>query len=440
MTLHHRIRGGAAALLALLILTPALSAAALPGFSLKWGASGSADGQFSTPDGIAVDAAGNVFVADRDNDRIQKFSNSGAHLSTWGTSGSGNGQFNSPRGIAVDKGGDVYVADFGNNRVQRFTGNGTYVLQWGGTGSGDGQFLGPRAVTVDAAGKVYVTEDGFASKRVQKFTRTGTFLLKWGSLGSGNGQFQSPRGIAAQDSSFVYITDTYNNRVQKFTAAGVFVSVWGQLGTGDGDLDYPIGCAWGGQSLLVVDSNNHRVQEFDAAGAFLDALGSHCELSSGTDCTDPDGGGSLDLGDGQFDFPLGVALDSGGNVFVTDTENDRVQKFGAAAQIGVGDAGAGFRGRVSAFPNPMRASTRIVLELEAGPAGDPAGRRVDAALFDLAGRRIRDLLAGPVAAAETVVEWDGRTASGTVAPPGIYFLRTRVSGLRDATLKVVRLP
>lgn len=439
MLLHHRVRGGVcAALLFLTLLAPAASA--LPSFSLKWGALGTADGDFDTPDGIAVDAAGNVFVADRDNDRIQKFSNTGAHLLTWGSGGSGDGQFSSPRGIAVDKAGDVYVADFGNNRVQRFTGNGVYVLQWGGTGTGNGQFLGPRAVTVDAAGKVYVTEDGFASKRVQKFTRTGVFVLKWGSLGNGNGQFQAPRGIAAQDSSFVYVTDTYTYRVQKFTSAGVFVSSWGQLGSGDGDLDYPSGCAWGGLSLFVVDSNNHRIQEFDAAGAFLGALGSHCELSTSTDCTDPDGGGTLELGDGQFHYPLGVARDSGGNLFVADTGNDRIQKFGSAVQVGIGDAGAGFRGRVSAFPNPMRASTRIVVHLEAGPEGVPAGRRVDAVLFDLAGRRIRGLLEGPVAATETVLEWDGRTESGAAAPPGIYFLRTRVSGAGDATLKIVRLP
>lgn len=439
MSLHHRILLGiGAAALPLVFLAPAVSA--LPPFSLKWGTPGTADGQFDFPDGIAVDAVGNVFVADRNNNRIQKFSNTGTHLLTWGGTGSGDGQFNSPRGIAVDKGGDVYVADFNNSRVQRFTGNGVYVLQWGSTGIGDGQFQGPRAVTVDAAGYVYVTEDGFNSKRVQKFTRNGDFVLKWGSFGSGNSQFQAPRGIAAEDSSYVYVTDTYTYRVQKFTSAGAFVGSWGQQGTGDGDLDYPTGCAWTGSSLLVVDTNNHRIEEFDPDGAFLGAMGSFCDLSTTTGCTDPDGGGPLDPGDGQFNYPLGVAQDSGGNVFVTDTGNDRVEKFGSAAQIGIGDTGAGFVGTLSAYPNPMRGGTRIVIHLEPATGSSPAGHRAEAAVFDLVGRPVRRLFSGPVGREETVLEWDGRREDGAVAPPGIYFLRAHVDGTPAATLKLVRLP
>lgn len=190
----------------------------------------------------------------------------------------------------------------------------------------------------------------------------------------------------------------------------------------------------------MVDTNNHRVQEFDAAGALLSSLGSHCQLPNGTGCTDPDGGGSLEPGDGQFHFPLGVGRDSGGNLFVTDTGNDRVEKFGAAAQVGIGDAGAGFRGGLSAFPNPARTATRIVLHLEAAPDGTPAEHRAEVGIFDLAGRRIRALLGGPPSGPETVLEWDGRTEGGIPAPPGIYFVRTRVEGAGAATLKIVRLP
>lgn len=439
MSLHHRILLGiGAAALPLALLAPAVSA--LPAFSLKWGTPGTADGQFDTPTGIAVDAAGNVFVADRNNNRIQKFSNTGTFLLSWGTGGTGNGQFDSPRGIAVDKGGDVYVADYNNARVQRFTGNGVYVLQWGTAGSGDGQFQGPRAITLDAAGYVYVTEDGFVTKRVQKFTRDGAFVLKWGSFGTGNGQFQSPRGIAAEDSSYIYVTDTYTYRVEKFTSAGAFLGSWGQQGTADGDLDYPSGCAWTGSSLLVVDSNNNRIQEFDSSGAFLGAMGSLCDLATTTGCIDPDAGGPLDSGDGQFNHPLGVAQDSGGNVFVTDTENNRVEKFGSSAQVGIGDTGAGFIGTLGAYPNPMRGATRIVIHLEPASGSSPAGRRAEAAVFDLAGRPVRNLFSGPLSREETVLEWDGRSDDGAAAPPGIYFLRARVDGSPAATLKLVRLP
>ncbi len=86
----------------------------------SWGSLGFGDGQFRNPQGIAVDGAGNVYVADSGNDRIQKFSASGAFLAKWGSEGSEDGQFLFPEGIAVDSLGDVYVADSENNRIQKF--------------------------------------------------------------------------------------------------------------------------------------------------------------------------------------------------------------------------------------------------------------------------------------------------------------------------------
>jgi DNA-binding beta-propeller fold protein YncE len=91
----------------------------------KWGSRGSGDGQFSYPLGVAVDASGNVFVADSDNDRIQVFNSSGTFLSRWGFSGSGNGQFYSPSGVAVDASGNVFVADTDNSRIQKFAKGGS---------------------------------------------------------------------------------------------------------------------------------------------------------------------------------------------------------------------------------------------------------------------------------------------------------------------------
>ena len=90
-------------------------------FVTTWGSSGTGDGQFNAPLGVATDGNGNVYVADTNNNRIQKFTSTGTFLTTWGSfSYSGNGQFNGPFGVATDGNGNVYVADEGNSRIQKF--------------------------------------------------------------------------------------------------------------------------------------------------------------------------------------------------------------------------------------------------------------------------------------------------------------------------------
>ncbi|MEN6342893.1 MAG: PKD domain-containing protein, partial [Methanospirillum sp.] len=131
------------------------------------------DGKLKRPYGIALDNAGNVYITDTENNRIQKFTSNGDFVTKWGrnggdgTSGAADGEFDQPRGIAVDKYGDVYVADYGNNRIQKFRPDGTFVATWGTPGSGNGQFSSPNDVDVDPAGNVYVADTG--NHRVQKF-------------------------------------------------------------------------------------------------------------------------------------------------------------------------------------------------------------------------------------------------------------------------------
>ena len=86
-----------------------------------------------------MDEQGNVFVADT-SDRIQKFTNDGAFLTSWGSSGTGDGQFNFPRGLSTDELGNLYVADRNNHRMQKFTGTGSFLTAWGSFGPGEGQF------------------------------------------------------------------------------------------------------------------------------------------------------------------------------------------------------------------------------------------------------------------------------------------------------------
>src|SRR5829696_3106765 len=180
----------------------------------KWGGPGSGEGQFHRPEQVATDAAGNVYVADADNDRIQKFTASGDFLTKWGSLGSGDGQFNLPELIATDAAGNVYVADSQNDRIQKFTASGVFLTKWGSLGSGDGQLNGPAGVATDPAGDIYVSEAG--NDRIQKFTASGLFLLKFGSAGSGDGQFDSAEGIATDCRGNVYVADANDHRIQKF--------------------------------------------------------------------------------------------------------------------------------------------------------------------------------------------------------------------------------
>jgi sugar lactone lactonase YvrE len=129
---------------------------------------------------VATDAAGNVYVADQNNNRIQKFTGADTYLGQWGSYGSGDGQFHNPTGVTTDASGDVYVADYGNDRIQKFTGSGAYLAQWGSLGNGNGQFNFPAGVTTDAAGNVYVADYG--NNRIQKFGPVSTAVPAEASL------------------------------------------------------------------------------------------------------------------------------------------------------------------------------------------------------------------------------------------------------------------
>jgi hypothetical protein len=278
----------------------------------QWGSYGSGNGQFNTPLGIAVDFAGNVYVADALNSRVQKFSSSGDFITSWGSSGSGDGQFSSVlQGIAVDNAGNVYVADSYNYRVQEFSSNGVFLAKWGnGYGSGDGQFNFMNGIAVDNFGNVYVADSDGDNQRVQKFSSSGVFLTKWGSPGSGDGQMSGPAGIAVDIAGNVYVAEVYNNRISKFDSSGTFLTKWGSPGSGDGQFSYPVGIAVDiAGNVYVAEVYNNRISKFDSSGTFLTKWGSP---------------GS---GNGQMSGPTYVAVDDSGNVYVTDQFNNRVQKF-----------------------------------------------------------------------------------------------------------------
>ena len=285
-------------------------------FVLKWGSSGSVNGKFEDPEGVAVDSSGYVYVVDWGNNRIQKFTSKGIFVLSMGSEGSGDGQFEYPIGIAVDSSGYVYVTDFGNNRIQKFNSiTGAFVLSWGSRGSGDGQFIAPVGIAVDSSGYVYVADS--YNNRIQKFnSTTGAFVTKWGSPGSGDGQLGDPEGIAVDSSGHVYVADCVNNRIQKFNSTtGAFVTKWGSYGSGNGQFKDIEGIAVDSSgNVYVGDGADYggscRIQKFTSTGTFILSWGSN---------------GS---GNGQFGDPEGVAIDSSGYVYVADGLYNRIQKFG----------------------------------------------------------------------------------------------------------------
>jgi len=279
-----------------------------PPFAIQWGSYGLAENnKFAYPQGIAVDNAGNVYVTDLGNRRVQEFDNNGNFLATWGQKGSGNGDFQEPAGITAG-GGYIYVVDNELSLVQKFDMHGNFVSQWGSKGSNNGQFLLPQGIAVDSKGNVYVVDTG--NSRVEKFDGNGTYLLSIGSSGLGEGQFLSPHGVAVDSLGFVYVSDTGNNRVEKFGQDGTFLQSYGE----SSGLKSPIGVSVDSSGdIFVADDGNNRIVEFESNG----------NMASW---------GSSGTGPNFFMEPRDVAVDSAGNVFVVDSDNNRIQKFGSLSQ------------------------------------------------------------------------------------------------------------
>ncbi len=308
-------RGALGASLALFCLTALLGAlagspaVAAVGYVDEWGEQGSGPGEFGFPVAVATDAAGTVYVADSENDRIQRFTETGAFLGQWGSTGAGPGEFSTPEAVALDDAGNVYVADKGNDRVQKFTATGSFLSQWGGHGADSGKLDGPEGIAIDAAGNVYVADAG--NDRVAKFSPAGAVLTEWGGTGTAAGRFDTPDGIGIDAAGTVYVADSGNDRIQKFTGDGAFQAKWGRTGDGPGEFDFPVAVAADAAGrVYVADVANDRVELFNGKGKFLSQWGV---------------GGS---GPGQFDAPVGIAAGAGGRVFVADAGNNRIEVFG----------------------------------------------------------------------------------------------------------------
>jgi len=294
---------------------------------------------FYTPTGVAVDAAGNLFVADYGNNLIRKITPAGV-VSTFagsGTQGSINAKgllasFNLPKGIAVDASGNVYVADAGNDLIRKIMADGTVSTLAGA----DSSFFAPAGVAVDAVGNVYVADAG--NGLIRMVTAAGKVSALPGPAG---GLFQNPTGVAVTHTGNIFIANFLDNTIYKIDAldsASVFAGSGSQgadNGTGaSASFYYPNSVAVGpGDTLYVADGVNNLIRKISPAGVVSTLAGSG--LAGAVDSTGVNA---------SFDGPSGLAVDAAGNVYVADSNNNLIRKITPAGKVttvaGSGKAGA----------------------------------------------------------------------------------------------------
>ncbi len=368
---------------------------------------GSVDGigsaaRFNTPSGATVDSAGNVYVADFRNSTIRKITSSGV-VSTLaglaGNSGSADGtgsaaRFNLPFGVAVDSAGNVYVADTENDTIRKITPSGvvsTLAGLAGSSGSVDGagsaaRFFNPEGVAVDGAGNVYVADT--ENDTIRKITPAGVVSTLAGLAGSpgsvnatgSSARFSFPASVAVDTSGRVYVADANNFTVRKITPAGVVSTLagWaGHPGSADGRgqtarFTFPQGVAVDGAgNVYVADTNNDTIRKINPGGAVSTLAGSPGMNGSA------DGTGSA----ARFFAPRGVAVDTAGKIYVADNGNDTIRSITTTGSVttlaGLASSGsADGTGSAARFYSPSGAAVDSAGNVYVGDTGNHTLRKI----------------------------------------------------------------
>ena len=314
--------------------------------------------QLTSPRSVAHDASGNLYIADFTGHRVRKVTKATGVITTvagTGVSGySGDGaaatlaQVQNPAGLAVDAAGNLYIADRGNHRIRVVSASTGYISTVAGTGtggfSGDGaaatlaQLNYPLGVAVDAAGNLYIAD--YSNHRIRKVTQStgnistiaGTGVRAYGGDGglATAAQLDSPRRVALDPSgTYLFIADTGNNRVRTLPAAGGVIITVAGTGTagynGDGiagtaaDLNTPVGISVDALgSLYIADSDNHRVRMVDWKFHLISTVAGTGGAGFGGD-----GGPATSA---AVNSPQGVDALSSTEFYVADTGNARIRR------------------------------------------------------------------------------------------------------------------
>jgi sugar lactone lactonase YvrE len=319
---------------------------------------GNADGpgtaaRFNNPGGVAVDGAGNVYVADTSNHTIRKitaagdvgtFAGAGLEGSTDGAGGAVRFRF--PSSVAVDGAGNVYVADTRNQTIRRITPSGdvsTLAGTAGQNGSVDGlgsaaRFSYPSGVATDSVGNVYVADT--TNNTIRKISPAGevsTLAGTAGQRGSVDGigaaaRFSGPYGLAADSAGNLYVAEEYNFTIRKVSPAGEVITLAGkpgQAGSADGPgaaarFDFPLGVAIDAAgSIYVADSGSATIRKVSPVGEVITLAGAARVFGSA------DGVGPA----ARFSAPSGLAVDSVGHLYIADSGNSNVRGITATGTV-----------------------------------------------------------------------------------------------------------
>ena len=262
------------------VLLPAINSApgsppptAAPVAAFLWSSGGSPDMPFGLPSQPAVDAQGTLWVPDSRHDRFLLFAPDGTFLEAWGTSGSDAGQFRlgdpySPTiatgAVAFDEAGNIFVADTGNKRIQKFGPDRQFITSWGSEGSGTGQFRRPIALAVDGRGWVYVADEAWG--KIEVFDDEGTWLTSWTALGA-------PEGITVSGDGTIWVAEASVGVVQ-FTPEGERLATWDAYATGIPAGPDPVSVAVDAEGrVFVADWGPNQILAFSSDGTLLGAWG-----------------------------------------------------------------------------------------------------------------------------------------------------------------------
>jgi sugar lactone lactonase YvrE len=310
--------------------------------------------RFSSPNGIAVDAAGNLYVADRGNHSIRRITPAGV-VTTFagvnGTSGAVDGpaataRFNAPANLAFGRDDHLYVTDSGNHAVRRIAPDGTVstfagTLGTSGTADGSGsaaRFNSPSGIVQNSIGDFYISD--FANHTIRRMSRDGVVSTLAGLAGtrgtaSGNGaaaRFNFPTNVAVDPTDNVYVADASNDCIRRVTSDGNVTTLAGspdQRGSADGlgsaaRFYSPFGIAYSPDGhLYVADTLNHNLRRLTLAGGvstFSGAPGNFGNIN---------GTGAA----AKFNYPQNLAFDPDGNLLVADWRNDAIRRVTPAGVV-----------------------------------------------------------------------------------------------------------